>query len=37
MRNALPEVRKWLEVPERAAAPLQSPLLTTSPAPLPAD
>jgi len=37
MRRALPEVRKWLEVPEEAAAPLKTPALVASPAPLQAD
>jgi len=37
MRRALPEVRKWLEVPAEAAAPLKTPALVTSPAPLQAD
>jgi predicted acylesterase/phospholipase RssA len=37
MRKALPEVRSWLEVAERTAAPLPAPILATSPAPLPAD
>ncbi len=37
MRRALPAVRKWLEVPEEAAAPLKTPALVASPAPLQAD
>ncbi len=37
MRRALPEVRKWLEAPEEAAAPLKTPALVASPAPLQAD
>ncbi len=37
MRRALPEVRKWLEAPAEAPAPLKTPALVTSPAPLQAD
>jgi NTE family protein len=37
MRRALPEVRKWLEAPAEAPAPLKTPTLITSPAPLQAD
>jgi NTE family protein len=37
MRRALPEVRKWLEIPAEAAAPLKTPALVASPAPLSAD
>ena len=37
MRRALPEVRKWLEAPAEAPAPLKTPTLVTSPAPLQAD
>jgi len=37
MRRALPEVRKWLETPAEAAAPLKTPALVASPAPLSAD
>jgi len=37
MRRALPEVRKWLEVPAEAAAPLKVPALVATPAPMPAD
>ena len=37
MRRALPEVRKWLEAPAEAAAPLKTPALVASPAPLSAD
>ena len=37
MRRALPEVRKWLEAPAEAAAPLKTPALVASPAPLQAD
>jgi NTE family protein len=37
MRRALPEVRKWLEVPAEAAAPLKVPALVARPAPMPAD
>jgi len=37
MRRALPEVRKWLEAPAEAAAPLKTPALVASPAPLQGD
>jgi len=37
MRRAIPEVRKWLEAPAEAPAPLKTPTLVTSPAPLQAD
>ncbi len=37
MRRALPEVRKWMEVPAEAAAPLKAPGLIASPAVMPAD
>ena len=37
MRRALPEVRKWLEAPAEAPAPLKTPALVASPAPLSAD
>ena len=37
MRRALPEVRKWLEAPAEAAAPLKAPALIARPAPMPAD
>ncbi len=37
MRRALPEVRKWLEAPAEAPAPLKTPALVASPAPLQAD
>ena len=37
MRRALPEVRKWLEAPAEAPAPLKAPALVASPAPLQAD
>jgi NTE family protein len=37
MRRALPEVRKWLEAPAEAPAPLKTPVLVASPAPLQAD
>jgi NTE family protein len=37
MRRALPEVRKWLEVPAPAAAPLKVPALAAGPVPMPAD
>jgi NTE family protein len=37
MRRALPEVRKWLEAPTEAVAPLKAPVLIASPAPMPAD
>jgi len=37
MRSALPEVRKWLDAPVEAAAPMTAPALVTSPVPMPAD
>ena len=37
MRRALPEVRKWLEAPAEAVAPLKAPALIARPAPMPAD
>jgi NTE family protein len=37
MRRALPEVRKWLEAPAEAPAPLKAPALVARPTPLPAD
>ncbi|MGD0507124.1 MAG: patatin-like phospholipase family protein [Terriglobales bacterium] len=37
MRRALPAVRKWLEVPAEAGAPLKAPALVTRPTPMPAD
>jgi NTE family protein len=37
MRAALPEVRKWLQVPSEAAAALTVPALVASPAGMPAD
>src|SRR5208282_1353 len=37
MRRALPEVRKWLEAPADAAAPVKAPALVARPAPMPAD
>jgi NTE family protein len=37
MRRALPEVRKWLEVPAEAAAAVKAPALVARPAPMPAD
>jgi NTE family protein len=37
MRAAMPEVRKWLQVPAQAALPLQAAPLLGSPAPMPAD
>lgn len=37
MRRALPEVRKWLEIPAEATTALQVPGLVASPAALPAD
>lgn len=37
MRRALPEVRKWLEAPAEAAAPLKVPALVARPTPMPAD
>jgi NTE family protein len=37
MRRALPEVRKWLEVPVEAATRRKAPVLAVQPAPTPAD
>ena len=37
MRRALPEVRKWLEVPSETAVPAKAPGLVARPAPMPAD
>jgi NTE family protein len=37
MRQALPEVRKWLETPVAASSALTSPALATNPVPLTAD
>jgi NTE family protein len=37
MRRALPQVRKWLEVPAETAAPVKVPALAAGPAPMPAD
>jgi NTE family protein len=37
MRRALPEVRKWLETPAEAPAPLKAPALVAGPLPLSAD
>src|SRR5271169_3602690 len=37
MRSALPEVRKWMEVPVATVTPMKAPTLVGSPAPLPAD
>jgi NTE family protein len=37
MRRALPEVRKWMEAPADAAAPVKAPALAVRPAPMPAD
>jgi len=37
MRRALPEVRKWLEVPAETVSPLQAPALVARPVPMPAD
>ena len=37
MRRALPEVRKWLEVPAETGSTVKAPILTVSPAPMPAD
>jgi hypothetical protein len=37
MRRALPEVRKWLEAPAEAAAPLKVPAVVARPVPMPAD
>ena len=37
MRRTLPEVRKWLEAPAEVPAPVKTPTLVASPAPLQAD
>jgi NTE family protein len=37
MRRALPDVRKWMEAPAEAAAPLKTPGLVARPVPVPAD
>jgi len=37
MRRVLPEVRKWLEAPAEAPAPLKTPALVRRPTPMPAD
>ncbi|MGA2456865.1 MAG: patatin-like phospholipase family protein, partial [Terriglobales bacterium] len=37
MRRALPQVRKWLEVPAEQPAPAKVPALAAGPAPMPAD
>jgi NTE family protein len=37
MRRALPEVRKWLEVPMETDLPVKAPVLSVRPAPMPAD
>ena len=37
MRRVLPEVRKWLETPAEAPAPLKTPALVARPTPMPAD
>jgi NTE family protein len=37
MRQALPEVRKWLEAPAESVAPLNASALVARPAPMPAD
>jgi NTE family protein len=37
MRRALPEVRKWLEVPSETAVPVKARGLVARPAPMPAD
>jgi NTE family protein len=37
MRRVLPEVRKWLEAPAEAPAPLKTPALVAKPTPMPAD
>jgi NTE family protein len=37
MRRALPEVRKWLEVPSETAIPVKAPGLVARPVPMPAD
>jgi NTE family protein len=37
MRRALPEVRKWMEAPAEAVAPLKAPALIPSPASMPGD
>ena len=36
-RRALPEIRKWLEAPAEAPAPLKTPALVARPTPMPAD
>jgi NTE family protein len=37
MRNALPQVRKWLELPAESASPLKAPALVASPVTMSAD
>jgi NTE family protein len=37
MRRALPEVRKWLEVPSETGLPVKAPLISVRSAPMPAD
>ena len=37
MRRALPQVRKWLEVPLEAGVPVKAPALVARPVPMPAD
>lgn len=37
MRRALPEVRKWLEVPLETGVPAKAPAIVARPAPMPAD
>ena len=37
MRRALPEVRKWLDVPSETGVPVKTPAMVARPAPMPAD
>jgi NTE family protein len=37
MRRALPEVRKWMEVPSEPGVPVKAPAMVARPAPMPAD
>jgi len=37
MRSALPEVRKWLDVPSETGVPVKTPAMVARPAPMPAD
>jgi predicted acylesterase/phospholipase RssA len=37
MRRALPQVRKWLEVPLATGVPVKAPALVARPVPMPAD